>query len=153
MKKPTYITDYEAWCKEFNYFFPVQVRFSETDAFGHLNNTQAFVYFEHARIQFLKVVGLMTLWMKTDDLIPVTADLQCDYFKQVFFDEALRIGVKVMSIGTSSVELHYIILNEQNQVCMTGRGRIVQISKRTGASKGWNDETLSLLKKGQIKTG
>ncbi|UTR15531.1 acyl-CoA thioesterase [Salipaludibacillus sp. LMS25] len=152
MKKPAYITDYEGWCKEFNCFFPVDVRFSETDAFGHLNNTQAFVYFEHARIQFLKVIGLMELWMKTDDVIPVTADLQCDYFKQVFFDETLQIGVKVMSIGRSSVELHYMILNEQNHVCMTGRGRIVQISKRTGVPEAWNDGTIKRFKKSQAKT-
>ncbi|WP_369678806.1 acyl-CoA thioesterase [Planococcus faecalis] len=33
---------------------PVQVRFSETDMFGHVNNTVPIAYFEFARIEFMK---------------------------------------------------------------------------------------------------
>lgn len=32
----------------------VKVRFCETDALGHINNTSYFIYLEEARIAFLK---------------------------------------------------------------------------------------------------
>lgn len=32
----------------------VNVRFSETDALGHINNTSYFIYLEEARMKFLK---------------------------------------------------------------------------------------------------
>ena len=144
---PSYIEDLEEWKSDFQYYYPVTVRFSETDAFGHLNNTVAFVYFEHARIQFFKEVGLMQLWMsQAVDSIPVTADLHCDYLKQVFFDENLQIGVKVSRIGHSSLDLHYMVLNERKEMCMSGRGSIVQISKKTGKSIAWDNKSVSALK-------
>ncbi|RKL65976.1 hypothetical protein CR203_18070 [Salipaludibacillus neizhouensis] len=144
--KPDYIKDLETWKDEFQLFFPVSVRFSETDAFGHLNNTVSFVYFETARIEFFKETGLMQRWMsRTGENIPVTADLQCDYRKQIFFDEKLNIGVKVAKVGSSSLDLHYVILNENKEVCMTGRGSIVQVSKKTGKSSAWETDIKNIL--------
>ena len=35
----------------------------------------------------------------------VVADIQCDYIKQVFFDEKLTIYVKIASIGKSSMDI------------------------------------------------
>jgi len=146
MALPSYIKNLEEWKSDFKYFYPVSVRFSETDAFGHLNNTTAFVYFEHARIQFFKETGLMEQWMSRLGVnIPVTADLQCEYMNQVFFDDALEIGVKVAEIGKTSVEIQYLVLNGKQQLCMTGRGRIVQISKKTGRPTVWDEQALSAL--------
>ncbi|WP_280769831.1 acyl-CoA thioesterase [Salipaludibacillus daqingensis] len=151
MGLPNYVKDLEEWTKEFSYFYPITVRFSETDAFGHLNNTTSFVYFEHARIQYFKEIGLMQQWMsQKGSTIPVTADLHCDYMNQVFFDEALTIGIKVADIGRSSVEIQYVVLNEKEEVCMTGRGRIVQIDKKTGKSKAWDDRAAKALVSGNF---
>lgn len=147
MALPSYIKDLEEWKSDFSYKYPVTVRFSETDAFGHLNNTTAFVYFEHARIQFFKEIGLMQEWMRQEGKnIPVTADLQCDYMNQVFFDEGLEIGIKAAAVGRSSVEIQYIVLNRKQEVCMTGRGRIVQISKKTGKPMAWDEQSVAALK-------
>ena len=83
--KATYITDLSAWASEFTFSVPVSVRFSETDMYGHLNNTVAFTYFEYARIEFLKHVGLMNDWLNPEgSTIPVVADLQCDYLSRFF---------------------------------------------------------------------
>lgn len=54
MSRISYIHDFNEWKKEFSFYQEVKVRFSETDMFGHLNNTVPFVYFEQARIAFSK---------------------------------------------------------------------------------------------------
>lgn len=141
MGLPDYIDDLNTWREEFTYFYPVAVRFSETDAFGHLNNTNTFVYFEHGRISFFKQIGLMQDWTKRgSEAIPVTADLHCDYMKQVYFDEELKIGVKLNRVGKSSMDIHYMVLDSKGDVCFTGRGSIVQVSVKTGKSKPWSEE-------------
>ncbi len=141
MKHLTYITDKETWQKEFQFSIDIKVRFSETDMFGHLNNTVPFIYFEEARIEFLKNKGLMQDWVKPDHhTIPVVADLQCDFVKQVFFDQRLKVYVKADSVGNSSVDLHYMGLNEQEEICFVGRGTMVQISKQTGKGVPWTEE-------------
>ena len=139
--RANYIEDLEKWRAEFEFFVPLKVRFSETDMFGHLNNTVTFTYFEVARIEYLKYIGLGDSWMSQEGVtIPVVADLQCDYNKQVFFDEELSIYVKPAAFGTSSLEIHYMALNEKNEIVFTGRGAIVQISRQTGRSVPWTEE-------------
>ena len=35
----------------------ISVRFGETDALGHINNTSYFIYLEEARIRFFESIG------------------------------------------------------------------------------------------------
>jgi acyl-CoA thioester hydrolase len=146
MKKTSYIEDLVSWEEEFEYFLELKVRFSETDMFGHLNNTIPFTYFEMARINFFKSQGFMQDWVKPEnETIPVVADLQCDYLSQIYFDENLKIYVKANSIGNSSVDLHYMGKKADGSVCLAGRGTIVQISKKTGKGVPWSEEMRFLL--------
>ncbi|WP_442595327.1 acyl-CoA thioesterase [Neobacillus sp. D3-1R] len=146
MSKFSYIDQLQDWEKEFHFFHPVTVRFSETDMFGHLNNTIPFTYFEEARISFFKSVGFMQEWVKPEnETIPVVADLQCDYLKQVYFGETLKIFVKANKVGTSSVDLHYMAKRENNEICFVGRGTMVHMSKKTGKGSPWTEEMKQLL--------
>ncbi|MCM3587617.1 acyl-CoA thioesterase [Mesobacillus maritimus] len=146
MGKMEYIDDIVKWEQEFHFFYPVTVRFSETDLFGHLNNTVPFVYFEQARVEFLKSKGLMQKWLQPEsETIPVAADLQCDFVKQIYFDEEIKIYVKANSVGTSSADIHYMGKKTDGTICLTGRGTIVQIAKQTGRGFPWSREMKALL--------
>lgn len=139
--RANYIEELTSWEQGFSFYSEVSVRFSETDMYGHLNNTVTFAYFEYARIEFFKHIQLMNDWLDPQGTtIPVVADLQCDYVQQVFFDEKLRIYVKANSIGSSSVDIHYMAKNERDEIVFTGRGSVVQIDKHTGKSSKWSDK-------------
>lgn len=144
--KMAYIQDFKKWEEDFMFNIEVNVRFSETDLFGHLNNTIPFIYFEQARIEFLKAIGFMQQWVKQDsDKIPVVADLQCDFLHQVFFDQTLKIYVKTAAAGRSSVDIHYRAVNEDGLTVLAGRGTMVQISKTSGKGHPWSEEEKRLL--------
>lgn len=147
MKKIDYITpDYETWKSGFFFKHWVIVRFNETDMFGHMNNTVPFTYFEEARIQFLNHAGMRKKWFgESSHCIPVVADLQCDFIRQVYFEQQLNIYVKLHQIGRSSIDLHYLATNEQEEPCFVGRGTLVQISKETGKSVPWSLEDKEML--------
>src|SRR5690606_8460667 len=141
MKKISYIQDFPSWKAGFEFFVPVKVRFSETDMFGHLNNTVPFVYFETARIEYIHYLGLYRQDLKEmRETIPVVANQQCDYIRQVYFDEELNIYVKINEVGNSSVDLHYLGVKGDDTVCFTGRGTIVNINKNSGKSVPWTSE-------------
>ncbi len=144
--KAAYIKDLSTWASEFKFSVPVSVRFSETDMYGHLNNTIPFIYFEHARIEFLKEIRLMNNWLDPKgETFPVVADLQCDFMKQVFFDETLMIFVKSAAIGNSSVDIHYMAKNEKDEIVFTGRGSMVQIGRHSGKGVSWSEEEKELF--------
>jgi acyl-CoA thioester hydrolase len=150
MKKLAYIEDLNHWMNEFSFSHPLKVRFSETDMFGHMNNTVPFVYFEEARIEFFKSLGFMQEWTcPSSTTIPVVADLQCDFLQQVYFGEELKICVKANDVGTSSVELHYLGRRGNGEPCFVGRGRIVQLNKRSGKGEAWSEEQRNLFLSGQ----
>ncbi|MDZ5712397.1 acyl-CoA thioesterase [Jeotgalibacillus haloalkalitolerans] len=141
-----YIHDFEEWRTGFEFYYPVKVRFSETDLFGHLNNTVPFIYFEQARIEFLKQLGFMQNWLDpSNESIPVVANLQCDFLKQVFFDQELRVYVKAASVGNSSVDIHYMGVNADHQPVFCGRGTMVQMAKKTGKGLPWTEEQKELF--------
>ena len=131
--KENYIEDLDKWKEDF-IFSEVSVRFSETDMYGHLNNTNVFAYFEYARIEFLKSFKPYGEVDESEgETIPIVADLQCDYRKQVYFDEKLRVFVKTHKMGNSSMDLHYMAKNEHDEIVFTGRRTIVQINRKSGS--------------------
>ncbi|WP_422123018.1 acyl-CoA thioesterase [Planococcus sp. X10-3] len=149
--KANYITDFDQWKEEFKFSTRVQVRFSETDMFGHVNNTVPITYFEFARIEYMKELGLMQRWLKGNgDLFPVIADMQVDYTQQVYFDELLDVYVKIASVGRSSIDVHYWVVNAKGETCFTGRGAMVQISKATGKGHPWTETEKELFGSRQL---
>nr|WP_304217689.1 acyl-CoA thioesterase [Fredinandcohnia onubensis] len=147
MKHITYIDEFETWENTFEFYQPIQVRFSETDMFGHLNNTVPFAYFEEARIQYFNHVGFMQRWTdKSSETIPVVANQQCDYLKQVYFGEQLKLFAKINHLGNSSMDIHYMAKDKEGSVCFVGRSTLVQMSKRTGKGEPWSEEMKQMLK-------
>ncbi|MGY3376754.1 acyl-CoA thioesterase FadM [Bacillus toyonensis] len=77
----------------------------------------------------------------------VVADLQCNFIKQIYFDEQLKVYVKAGTVGNSSLDLHYMVKNAEGEVCLVGRGMMVQASKKTGRGEPWPEEwKMKLLK-------
>lgn len=134
-----YIEDFEQWRSEFHFSIPVYIRFSETDMIGHMNNVSPFIYFEEARIKFLKSLGLFSTG-QYEDGVPVAADLQCNYLKQMYFGETIKIYVKANYVGTTSVDFHYMAVNEKDEITLTGRGRLVFVDQESGKPVPLKDE-------------
>lgn len=146
MYKISYIDDFEQWKREFKFFIEVKIRFSETDMFGHVNNVSPFIYFEEARIEFLRQIGVFTK-IKDSESVPVVADLQCNFLEQMFFGEKLLLFVKANKVGSSSIDLHYMGVKENGNVCFTGRGNLVNINPTTGKSIPLTEDEKKKLRK------
>ena len=139
--KANYIDDPQTWASEFTFSVQVPVRFSETDMFGHVNNTVVFTYLEYARIEYLNAIELMN----KEGNIPVVADIQCDYIRQMHFGERITIYVKIARVGNSSIDIHYLGKNEKDEIVFTARGTIVRINAKTGKGVPFTDEEKQLL--------
>jgi acyl-CoA thioester hydrolase len=132
----------EEWLNKFMFETKVKVRFSETDAFGHVNNVSHIIYFEQARLDYLQEIDVLSYFMdpKCPSII-VTADIHCHYLGQIYFGEQLAIRVRTAKLGHSSIDVQYAIVQESNQkVLATGRGAVVHVDKKTGKSIPWSDK-------------
>lgn len=152
MKSIEYINDFRSWAEEFEFYIPINIRFSETDMYGHMNNVSPFIYFEEARIAYLQSLGLFNDFTNKDEGI-IVADLQCDYLKQLFFGDQVNVHVKTQEVGNSSFDVHYMVTKGNFDVVLTARGRLVYIDANLGKSKPLTEDMKEkLMSRNFIKT-
>lgn len=93
----------------------VYVRFSETDAAGHVNNTSYFLYLEEARTKFFNGVGI-----GRDSpyayLSFILASTKCDYVAQAYAGQTLKVSTSVARIGTKSFDVKHVVTNADSKV-------------------------------------
>lgn len=123
----------------------VKVRFGETDALGHVNNTSFFTYIEVGRIDFLAHIGAS----KTiEDWRYVVAHVSCDFIGQAYLSEELIITSYVTHIGNKSFTLlHEIVRKESNEVVARGKAVLIYFNFETQISEPIPDETRQELVK------
>lgn len=69
----------------------VNVRFYETDMMGIAHHSNHFRWFEMARIEFLRKIGV-TLWdMMNEDIVFPIMNVSCNYKEPANFDDELHI--------------------------------------------------------------
>ena len=88
----------------------VYVRFCDTDALGHVNNTSYFQYFEEARTKFFKEVYPD----RTSAFSFILASITCDYVSQAFADQTLKVTTYVKRVGNKSFTVNHILSNPEN---------------------------------------
>lgn len=84
----------------------VKVRFCETDALGHVNNTSYFIYFEEARVQFFEKMGQS---MNSDSWPFILASASCDFLSQAYFNQELVIATTISKVGGKSFSLEHLV--------------------------------------------
>ena len=109
---------------------PMEVRWGDMDAFGHLNNAKYFTYCESARIRYFQEIGLGQL-TKTPKVAPVVVAASCNFRRQVRFPADLEVGVRASRLGTSSSDLEYGIFRAgTDELAADGTSVVVWVDYR-----------------------
>lgn len=109
---------------DFAYEHPLEVRFADTDAFGHVNNATYLSYFEAARAgYYARVTGapFMTGAHGAAHTF-VLAEAQIAYRSPVLFGEPLLAGCRFAWVGRTSFGIEYRIRALESSV---GKSRVV----------------------------
>lgn len=110
----------------------IQIRFNDTDALGHLNNSSYALYAEYARIRFLEDLGVEVKSL-------ILAHLSLDFRKQVAYGEEVAVETWVERVGSSSVTLAQHVLAE-GEVTTEMRSVVVQFDYDTQRARALTDE-------------
>ncbi len=109
---------------DFAYEHPIEVRFRDTDAFGHVNNAVYLSYFEAARAGYYAAVT-GTPFMTGDHGSAhnfVIAEARVAYRAAVLFGETLLVGCRFAWAGKTSFGIEYRIRATKSAV---GEARVV----------------------------
>lgn len=110
---------------EFPVITELPVQWGDQDALGHVNNVVFFRWWETARIDYCRKLGLMR-----DDaslaIGTVLAAMQCDFRRQLTFPDTVRIGSRLARVGNSSIRIeHRLISLTQNEIAAEAVSTIV----------------------------
>lgn len=86
------------------YTTTVEVRFSDLDAFNHVNSAVYFTYLETARV---KLFSDFFREVSAQGIFTVVARAACDYKIPVTLYDPLLITVRVARLGRASFDLEY----------------------------------------------
>jgi acyl-CoA thioester hydrolase len=119
---------------DFRYCHPIEVRFRDLDAMGHVNNAVYATYFEVARGGYLRALGC---WPDEDrDLFErfpfVVLDLYCRFLSPVVIDEGLEVRLCTSHLGSTSFTFDYLISSTRDGRPVA-RGRSTQVFYDYGA--------------------
>lgn len=116
---------YNRRMSEFRFYHPIEVRYSDLDPQGHVNNARYMSYFEQARVEYVRNLGL---WASDSfmDFGIILAEARITFLSPVTYGMALRAGVRVSRLGNKSMAMEYRLEEGLNEAALcTGSSVLV----------------------------
>ncbi len=120
----------------FKHKITIKVRFNEIDMLGVCNNAVYINYFEDARLQYFKELGLIPKGgIFSDNKLFYVVRNEINYKDHARFDEELNIYSRISYIKNSSFGFeHLIVKSKENVIVADGSGVIVCVDPSTKKS-------------------
>ena len=101
------------------------VRWGDMDAFGHVNNTVYFRYFEQARIGYFEHIEVMS-YMQEHAIGPILAATNCRFKAPLKSPDTIKIGATIKELAGHKLIMGYAVWsNNLQRVVAEGEGVIV----------------------------
>ena len=85
----------------YRHFRRIETRWRDNDAYGHVNNVVYYSYFDTVVNRYLMDEGVLD-WER-GAVIGLVVETHCNYFASLAFPQSVDAGLRVASIGSSSV--------------------------------------------------
>lgn len=85
----------------YRHFTTITTRWSDNDAYGHVNNTVYYQWFDSAVNALLVGAGLLDI--DQGDPIGLVVETGCSYFAPLSFPGDVEVGIAIDRLGNSSV--------------------------------------------------
>lgn len=98
--------------KDFKHKVPVQMRFSDVDGFGHVNNGVYSDYYDLGRMYYLRdVLGWLPGHTKRDDQL-VVVSTNTDFIGQILLGQSIYVLTRVYKLGNKSLKMVQWLVEE-----------------------------------------
>ena len=87
----------------FKHSMPVQIRFSDVDQFGHVNNSVYFSLYDLAKTNYMTEVFDEP---KLDTMVVVVANINANFLIPIFFSDKIVIETTTVQLGNKSFTLY-----------------------------------------------
>ena len=117
---------YNANMSDYRFFHPIIVRYGDLDPQGHVNNAGFLTYMEHARVSYIRQLGL---WNGKSflEIGFILARVELDYQAPILMTDEVEVGVRVSRLGNKSLDMEYLIKESVTGI-VYAEGKTVQVA-------------------------
>ena len=109
---------------EFKVWRKVTTRWADNDAYGHVNNTVYYEWFDSAVNAWMVDQGMLDI--ANGNPIALVVETRCAYAAALAFPENVEVGLAVAQLGQSSIRYRIGIFAEDSE-CAAAEGDFVHV--------------------------
>ena len=114
-----------------NFFCQLTTRYSETDQMGVIHHGNYATYFELARIEWLRSLGLSYGKLEIQGILLPVLSLSIEFKQPLHFEDQIQIEIFLENDPTSMIHFSYQIFNQNKVLCTTAKTRLAFVNADT----------------------
>lgn len=92
----------------------IRVRYAETDAMGIVHHANYYLYFEVAREDLIKELGVSYREIEEMGIMMPLVETECKYIEAAKYDDDLIIEAKIIELTAVKVRIEYNVIKKEN---------------------------------------
>ena len=109
----------------------IEVRYAETDQMGVVHHANYPIYFEQARVDWLRIMGMHYQEMEDKGIMLPLSKLTIDYKKPARFGDILSVKTILNTLPSASIIFDYEIRNQNDEILTLGQTVLVFVDHKT----------------------
>ncbi len=123
----------------------VPVQWGDMDAYGHVNNTAFFRYFESARVEYLERCGFTDSYEETG-IGAILHSTRCRFRRALTHPDTVLVGATAREVGEDRFTHAYRLVSlADDEVAAEGSGVVVSFDYRRGEKAPIPDEVRAAI--------
>ncbi|ABM25243.1 MULTISPECIES: tol-pal system-associated acyl-CoA thioesterase [Shewanella] len=110
------------------FHWPISVYYEDTDAGGVVYHSNYLNFFERARTEWLKALGVSQTALLADDTAFVVKRAELDFRKAARFEQNLIVETKVIELKKASLVFHQRLVDHQGECYCEGTVLVVCVA-------------------------
>jgi len=111
-----------------------RVSYSDTDQMGFMHHTNYLKYYETARWELFRSMGMPYTKIEEEGIILPVIDASLKFIKPAFYDQAIIISTHIRSFRGARIVFEYQALNETGEIINEAQITVACVKKSTGKS-------------------
>ncbi|MDR1022175.1 MAG: acyl-CoA thioesterase [Prevotellaceae bacterium] len=116
----------------FCYSHKIRVRYGETDKMGVVYHGAYPLYYEEARTEMLRSVGLSYAKLERRGIMMPVREMHISYSAPAYYDDLLTVRVEVRQMPGARIVFHHLIYNQDEKLINEAELTLVFVDTATG---------------------
>jgi acyl-CoA thioester hydrolase len=109
----------------------IKVRYSDTDQMGFVHHSNYCKYYETARWELLRAIGVSYQEIERIGIIMPVIDMRLHFIKPAFCDEELLVNTSILHVKGARMTFQYQLVNPAGEIINEAQVSVAFVNKDT----------------------